>query len=73
MNAVENVFESARIVGFLFHLGQNLWRKVHELQLVECYRTDESFRMHVKMILALSFVPVSDVEAAFVELEASSP
>ena len=32
-NACANVFSEARLVGCLFHLGQNLWRKVQDFNL----------------------------------------
>lgn len=64
-NACSSVFPGAQLVGCLFHLGQNLWRKIQQLNLTTAYRDDEHLRMHVKMMLALSFVPVADVPAAF--------
>jgi len=42
-----------------------LWRKVQEFHLATAYRNDEDLRIHVKMILALSFVPIQDVPEAF--------
>ena len=72
-NACAAVFPRAQIVGCLFHLGQNIWRKVQQFNLATAYRDDEHLRMHVKMILALSFVPVADVPAAFDDLIDSSP
>jgi hypothetical protein len=37
------------------------------------YRDEESVRMYIKMLLALSFVPVTDVPQAFDELVETSP
>ena len=72
-NAIQASFPDAQLVGCLFHLGQCLWRKVQDLQLTERYRDDENFRMHVKMLLALSFVPVEDVINAFDQLTDECP
>lgn len=72
-NAVGQAFPAAEIVGCLFHLGQNLWRKVQQLNLANAYKNDENFRTHVKMLLALSFVPPADVAAVFDELVQQCP
>jgi hypothetical protein len=72
-NAVRQVFPAVQLVGCLFHLGQCLWRKVQDLHLADRYRDDENFRSHVKMILALSFVPSADVANAFEMLVESCP
>ena len=72
-NAVRHVFPAVQLVGCLFHLSQCLWRKVQEFHLAERYRDDENFRVHVKMVLALSFVPSVDVTDAFEMLVESSP
>ena len=61
------------MVGCLFHLGQDLWRKVLDSNLSAAYRDDENLRIQVKMMLALSFVPVVDVPAAFEDLVDSYP
>ncbi|CAK1591269.1 unnamed protein product [Parnassius mnemosyne] len=72
-NAVCQVFHGVQVMGCLFHLGQCLWRKIQELHLVEEYRNDENVRMHLKMLLALSFVQEGDVITAFEELTESCP
>jgi len=72
-NAVARVFPNTQLVGCLFHLGQCLWRKVQEFHLADHYRTNEDIRMRVKMLLALSFVPVDDVLTAFDSLADNSP
>lgn len=73
LNACATIFPGARLVGCFFHLGQCLWRKVQDLKLVEAFRDDENFRMYVKMLLALSFVPVVDVPETFYTLGQTSP
>lgn len=72
-NACRTVFQEAQLVGCFFHLGQCLWRKVQDLHLAESYRDDANLRMHVKMLLALSFIPVGDVPAAFDDLVDNCP
>ena len=72
-NAFERAFPSIAIAGCLFHLGQSLWRKVQQLNHAEEYRNDDDFRIHVKMLLALSFVPPVDVYTLFNELVVDCP
>ena len=72
-NAVCQVFPTVQLVGCLFHLGQCLWRKVQDLHLVNLYRDDKNVRIHVKMLLALSFVPTTDIMEAFEMLVESCP
>ena len=72
-NAIQHVFPNARLVDCLFHLGQCIWRKVQDLGLSQLYHDNEEFRMTVKMMLALSFVPVNDVVTAFEDLVEASP
>jgi len=50
-----------------------LWLKVQECHLAETYRDDEIVRMHLKMLLALRFVPINDVANAFDDLVEKSP
>jgi hypothetical protein len=71
-NAIQHVFPNAHLVGCLFHLGQCLWRKVQELGLSQLYHDNEEFRIAVKMMLALSFVPANDVVASFDDLVEAS-
>ena len=72
-NACATIFPGAQMVGCLFHLGQNLWRKVQDSNLSAAYRDDENLCIQVKMMLALSFVPEVDVPAAFEDLVDSYP
>lgn len=72
-NAVSRTFPDLQAIGCLFHLGQNLWRKVQEFNLTELYRHDDNLRQCTKMLLALSFVPTDDVVAAFETLTEICP
>lgn len=72
-NACVHVFPAVKVVGCLFHLGQSLWRKVQEVHLADEYTNDADIRIHVKMILALSFVPPTDVASAFEDLVDDCP
>ena len=74
INACQTIFPGDRLAGCFFHLGQCLWHTVQDCSLAEVYRDGENVRINVKMLLALSFVPVADVPSAFDELvEISTP
>lgn len=63
MNAKKTVLgEDTQTKACFFHLRHSTWRKVQELELVNCYREDDSFRTFVGMLIALAFLPVDDVE-----------
>ncbi|BFZ03225.1 hypothetical protein BsWGS_06264 [Bradybaena similaris] len=72
-NALSSVFPNVTILGCLFHLGQSLWRRIQNEGLSGAYRDDENVKMYSKMLIALSFVPLEDVGAAFDELNKSRP
>lgn len=65
LNAIREVFPSSELVGCFFHLAQNLWRKIQQSKLTDMYRSEEDIRIKVKQLLALSFVPIRDVQFAF--------
>ena len=69
-NAFMASFPGISITLCLFHLGQCLWRKIQELQLANLYRDDQDIRRQCKWLLALAFVPPSDVVATFVDCKA---
>ncbi|XP_030072563.1 FLYWCH-type zinc finger-containing protein 1 [Microcaecilia unicolor] len=64
-NAVTKVFPGSCLSACLFHLGQCLWRKVQDCGLSELYRSSEDVRISLKMLLALSFLPIEDVSVGF--------
>lgn len=54
-------------VGYLFHLTKNAFRHVQDIGLQQKYLMYPLFRDSIRMILALSFVPVQDIILAFDE------
>ena len=52
-------------LGCLFHFGQRVWRQVQSKGLSTKYQQDENFRLNVKKLIALAFLPVSDVVTGF--------
>ncbi|CAF2044232.1 unnamed protein product [Rotaria magnacalcarata] len=65
IKSVKEMFPNVLHKGCLFHFGQAVWRQVQNKGMATKYREDESFRLNVKKLIALAFVPVGDVIKAF--------
>jgi len=65
INAFQEVFPHVTVSGCHFHLSQSVLRKVNELGLKTTYEGDAEFALHIRMLMALAFVPTDDVPAAF--------
>lgn len=71
IKAIREVFAETLIHGCFFHYGQNIWKHIQQVGLQSKYAEDPDFAMHFRLILALPFVPIEDVEAAFDEIISS--
>ena len=49
----------------MFHFGQCIWHQIRSLGLPKKYLEDKSFHLNVKRLIALAFVPASDVIKGF--------
>ncbi|PIK44132.1 hypothetical protein BSL78_19020 [Apostichopus japonicus] len=70
IGAVRTVHPNAARKGCLFHLSQSVYRRVQASGLQEAYLNDDAFRSSVRMLPALAFVPLPDVENAFLAVSA---
>ena len=68
IGALEQIYPLVLQRSCLFHLSKNIYRKVQELGLSQLYVNDEGFRMNIRMICAISFVPIEDTIQAFQEV-----
>lgn len=69
ISSIRKQFPNTTIRGCYFHLSQSVWRKIQSLpDTLEIYKRDAMFNLHIKMIIALAFVPENDVELGFVFL-----
>ena len=75
MNAFVEIFANVTVNGCHFHLCQSVLRKVNELGLKTTYESDAEFALHIRMLMGLAFISVSEVSAAFdvVHVYASMP
>ncbi len=60
-NCCKRFFKDSKLFGCLFHLGQIVWRRVQLMKFSKEFKNDFDVKFNVKLILALSFVPESEV------------
>lgn len=64
IGAVRENFPNCAIHGCLFHLTKNMKHKLASEGLLRRYNTDPEFASNARMIVALSFVPITDLDIA---------
>ncbi|KFD64455.1 hypothetical protein M514_10786 [Trichuris suis] len=73
MNAASSVFPSAEICGCFFHLMRNMKKQLSLLGLSGWYKNDGNFALAARMIIAMAFVPLEDLDAVFRQLARQTP
>ena len=68
-----SVFPTMKIQTCHFHFSQSLLRKLGELGLRKDYEDKQEFWLLVKMLMALAYVPVDDVEDSFRAIQKRFP
>ena len=70
-NSVKRRFPNVQIAGCFFHLGQTIWRKICNQGQRNLFLQNENFRLHIKMLTCLSFLPPPQVPEGFEALQES--
>ena len=65
IKSFKKCFRGARVSGCLFHLGQNIQKKLKELGLTFLYLQDPIIRKFTKSLTSLAFVPTGSVFSCF--------
>ncbi|CAF2066838.1 unnamed protein product, partial [Rotaria magnacalcarata] len=52
-------------IGCLFHFSQAVWRQVQSKGLTTKYNEDEFFRLNVRQLISLAFVPLDQIIIGF--------
>ena len=65
INAVRGEYPNPNVYGCLFHLSKNVYKKVQANSLAALYLNDQVFRNNIRMICALAFVPIPDIQRSF--------
>lgn len=72
LNAFGEVFPSVEIHGCYFHYCQAIWRRIQGLpQVLRKYASDHTFALHMRMLMALAYVPTDNVRRYYAILKAS--
>jgi hypothetical protein len=66
--SMKDNFQNAQINGCLYHLTKNFRLKLCSLGLISNYNNNADFALSVKMITALAFVKIEDIDKAVDEL-----
>lgn len=67
MNAFRTVF-NPQLHGCHYHFGQCIWRKVQEFGYAGRYNNEPEYAMHIRMLVALAYVPNDDKVRVYEEL-----
>ena len=65
INSIQRNFSHATVTGCLFHMSQNIYRKVVDLGFKQQYHSDNMFSLKVRCLPALAFLPPTDVVQGF--------
>lgn len=65
INSVRSVFPGTYHKTCLFHLGQNIWRRVQEFGLQNRYHTDGEFSLKIRHLIALAYLPPAEIPDVF--------
>ncbi|KAK9685302.1 hypothetical protein QE152_g38151 [Popillia japonica] len=71
--SVAEIFPTAEIRGCFFHLAKNMKKQLGELGLINRYNNEAQFALYAKMVIALAFVPIQDIENALLSLSDNLP
>ncbi len=72
-SATRDAIPGTKMLGCLFHFNQALFRKIQSLGLATSYDNNEDFKMHVKKMMALPFLPSEWIENIFNQLCSQQP
>ncbi len=65
ISAMKEIYPHVGIKGCFFHLSQNLQRQLTAIGSTKLYNNDVEFALKTKMILALAFVPIDQLDPYF--------
>ena len=73
INAFKNNFENIQSKGCLFHLCQNMMKKLVNFGLKSEYQANENFATWFRSICCLALVPIDKTDQLFESILASKP
>ena len=73
INAFKHVFPNAVVTCCHFHLSQSVLRRVTEDGHKPTYQTNEEFALHVRMLYSLAYLPTTEVQGGFLQIQETMP
>ena len=74
VNALIKVFgTSIKIEGRFFHLSRVVWKKIVDLDLIQCCQISEDFKLFCAQIVCLALLPLADVRKGMSHLKEIAP
>lgn len=64
LKSIKAEYPNAEIDGCLYHFSKNVYKKICDLGVVSNYRNNADFSILVKMVVALTFIPINDIDLA---------
>ena len=68
MGALDQVYPVVPQKGRLFHLSKYVYKRVQDEEMSQLYMNDEEFHTNIRMINALSFVPIADTKPLMLQV-----
>ncbi|KAK0048634.1 hypothetical protein Bpfe_021914 [Biomphalaria pfeifferi] len=62
--ALQSIYQLSAIYGCLFHLTKNIRKKLADENLLSLYNNDPECALAARMIVALTFIPIEDLDMA---------
>lgn len=61
-SAMKDCFPEVNVKGCFFHLAQNMKKHLAQIGVISQYNNDAEFALRAKMVTALAFVPIADLD-----------
>ncbi|CAI6376617.1 unnamed protein product [Macrosiphum euphorbiae] len=73
LKSIKTEYPNTEIYGCLYHFSKNVYKKLCDLGIVSSYRNNSDFSIFVKMVVALTFIPINDIDLAIESLSGYLP
>lgn len=64
ISAIKEAFPQVNIHGCYYHLTKSFRKKIWDLGMLSNYNNDANYSIMEKMVIALAFVPIEDLDLA---------
>ena len=64
LKSIKTDYPNAEIYGCFYHFSKNVYKKICDLGIVSNYWNNADVLILVKMIVALTFIPINDIDLA---------